>query len=430
MPSYHRIEIAKAHLHRAIVLFLEEKDFINAITLAGAAEEVFGKFARRANLTPAMEEITDILHTEVGAELDKKRIRNDYLNRVKNNLKHFEQGDDELVEIEPEEEAISMIIRAMTNLFLVEGQLTEHAEIFYNYIKKNRPGLFEEVAEKENENLAIPREARMPEIAIVAYIDILGYKNLTKLIINDIGLITNFDSKMYEITVGAHQKLKKNALNTDSPVYDKLFLKILNSFRVRLVSDNIIFSLPISNITADTLCNKNKALGYCLDTLFSLMSLSCFFIIELTGCPLRGGISMGTHYESESEKYLFVLSEAHNNAVDLEKEAKYPRMLLDNKVLAYMDEISYPKNHFFYKDEYGDYCFDWYAGLTDPPKQLRRIKDIVTLNASSISKSSDKKALRKVVYFARYHNRKVSESSFNCSDLIIDVSVFDGKDEH
>lgn len=166
MPSYHRIEIAKAHLHRTIVLFVEEKDFINAITLAGAAEEVLGKFASEANLTPAMEELTDSLHNKLGGSIDKKKIRNDYLNRAKNSLKHFNQGDDETVEIEPEEEAISMIVRAATNLFLVEGQLTEHAEIFYDYIKKNRPDLFEELEEKENEKLNVSQGARMPDIAM------------------------------------------------------------------------------------------------------------------------------------------------------------------------------------------------------------------------------------------------------------------------
>ncbi|MHB8066894.1 MAG: hypothetical protein ACYDIC_03225 [Desulfobaccales bacterium] len=143
MPSYHRIEIAKAHLHRAIVLFIDEDDFINAITLAGAAEEVLGKFARKADMTTVMDDLTDILHNKAGGKLDKKKIRNDYLNRIKNILKHFEHGDEELVEIDPQEEATSMILRAMTNLFRVEGKLTEHAEIFYNYIKINRPDLFE-----------------------------------------------------------------------------------------------------------------------------------------------------------------------------------------------------------------------------------------------------------------------------------------------
>lgn len=147
MPGYHRIEIAKAHLHRAIVLFIEEKDFINAITLAAAAEEVLGKFASEANLTPAMDQLTDSLHSKLSGSIDKRKLRNDYLNRTKNSLKHFDRGNDTIVEIEPEEEAISMIVRAATNLLLVEGQLTEHAEIFYSYIKKNRPDLFEDIEE-------------------------------------------------------------------------------------------------------------------------------------------------------------------------------------------------------------------------------------------------------------------------------------------
>ena len=147
MPSYHRIEIAKAHLHRAIVLLIEENDFINAITLAGAAEEVLGKLVLEANLIPAMEQLIDGLHNKLGGSIDKKKIRDDYLNRAKNRLKHFDQGNEKAIDLEPENEAISMILRAVTNLFLVEGQITEHAQIFYNFIKKNRPDLFEGVSE-------------------------------------------------------------------------------------------------------------------------------------------------------------------------------------------------------------------------------------------------------------------------------------------
>ena len=147
MPSYNRIEIAKAHLNRAIVLFIEENDFINAITLAGAAEEVLGKLVLEVNLIPAMEQLIDSLHNKFGGSIDKKKIRDDYLNQAKNSLKHFGQGNEKTIELEPENEAISMILRAVTNLFLVEGKITEHAQIFYNYIKKNRADLFEYVSE-------------------------------------------------------------------------------------------------------------------------------------------------------------------------------------------------------------------------------------------------------------------------------------------
>ena len=144
MAQFQRIEIAKAHLHRAIVLFIEEQDFINAITLAGAAEEVLGRFVRGANLTTAMDQIVGNLCRKLGGSLDEKKIRNDHLNRVKNSLKHFEKGDDELIEIEAEEEAISMIVRAMSNLVLIEGQLTEHSKIFYEFLKERRSDLFED----------------------------------------------------------------------------------------------------------------------------------------------------------------------------------------------------------------------------------------------------------------------------------------------
>jgi hypothetical protein len=155
MPNYQRIDIAKAHLHRAIVLFIEERDFINAITLSAAAEEVLGKLASETNMTPSMDQLIDSLHNKVSGSIEKKRIRDDYLNRVKNSLKHFDQGKDGVIELEPENEAITMILRAITNLLLVEGRITEHAQIFYDHIKSTRPDLFEAINDKDHGDLSV-----------------------------------------------------------------------------------------------------------------------------------------------------------------------------------------------------------------------------------------------------------------------------------
>ena len=78
MPTYQRIDIAKAHLHRAIVLFIEEGDFLNAITLSAAAEEILGKLASETNLTPAADQLIESLHNKAGGTIEKTRIRDEF----------------------------------------------------------------------------------------------------------------------------------------------------------------------------------------------------------------------------------------------------------------------------------------------------------------------------------------------------------------
>ena len=428
MPTYQRIDIAKAHLHRAIVLFIEEGDFINAITLSAASEEVLGKLASKTDVTPAMDQLIDSLHNKVGGSIEKKKIRDDYLNRVKNSLKHFDQGSEGSIEIEPENEAITMILRAITNLFLLEGQITEHAEIFYDHIKSTRPDLFEEINDKGHGDLPIRQRPGLqgPGTTIVAYVDILGYKDLTERIINDAQEVSKLERLLYTLTIGTKEKLKTNGAAAIEKQSQALFLKVLETVSVRVVSDSVVFSMWISDIHADTPAGKNRALGYCLETMFTVMSYSFSMIIAKTGYVLRGGISIGTHYESEREKYLFVLSQPLNRAVLLEKDAKCARMLVDSKSIAYLNEIAYEHaDQFFYKDESGDCCFDWYGGLMSFPEDtrvqiLREIRDRVTLNADN--SASNEKALRNLIHFGAYHNGKVTRSPLYYPDLSIDLT--------
>jgi hypothetical protein len=428
MPTYQRIDIAKAHLNRAIVLFIEERDFLNAITRSAAAEEILGKLASETNLTPAADQLIESLHNKVGGTIEKTRMRDDYLNRVKNGLKGFDQGDEEGIEIEPENEAITMILRAITNLVLVEGRITERAQIFYDHIKNARPDLFEGHRDKSHEDLTIQQEPGMqgPGTTIVAYVDILGYKNLTERIINNAQEVSKLERRLHTLTIGMKEKLKTAGAEAIGRQYQGLFLKVLETFSVRVVSDSIVFSMWVSDIHADTTAGKNRALAYCLETMFTVMSYSFSMIIAKTGHVLRGGISIGTHYEAERPKYLFVLSEPLNKAVLLEKDAKCARMLADTMLIAYLTEIAYEHaSRFFYRDECGDWCFDWYGGLISFPdhKQaeiLGEIRDRVTLNAGN--SVGNKKALRNLVHFGAYHNGKVTESPLNYPDLRIDLT--------
>jgi len=147
------------------------------------------------------------------------------------------------------------------------------------------------------------------------------------------------------------------------------------------------------------------------------------------GYLLRGGISIGNHYESERENQLFVFSEAHNRAVMLENEkAEYPRIVLDEPLQQYLEDISYPHiQKFFYKEEDGYYCLDIYSALRNWGENKKRIladiREGITLNLES--NFNNDRELGKLIYFARYHNRKVTSTEVNLTHLVFDISKYE-----
>jgi hypothetical protein len=73
-------EVALRQLEQAISLFLDERDFVSALTLAGAAEEILGNLLKRADMPHALEEIIEgslkIIGIEPGAkEAKRQRMR-------------------------------------------------------------------------------------------------------------------------------------------------------------------------------------------------------------------------------------------------------------------------------------------------------------------------------------------------------------------
>ncbi|MBF0560888.1 MAG: hypothetical protein HQL37_02505 [Alphaproteobacteria bacterium] len=110
-----------------------------AITLAGAAEEILGK--RLADRSAA-----NILKGKFSADLDipEKVVAQQYLNKAKNWLKHWNDSvDDEKICLELDEEAIQYITRAITNLAIYDESCPSEGPRFKEWLMKNRPTLWE-----------------------------------------------------------------------------------------------------------------------------------------------------------------------------------------------------------------------------------------------------------------------------------------------
>lgn len=114
----HRIDLAREQLEMALDAFLERHRFASAITLASAAERVFGQALRHAGKPAVLDwkfDATDLMHTALPDESLDRKTFNDAENRVSNALRHFDRADALDFEADLEEAACWMLVRACEN---------------------------------------------------------------------------------------------------------------------------------------------------------------------------------------------------------------------------------------------------------------------------------------------------------------------------
>jgi hypothetical protein len=121
MPKgYEKRDIAIAQLRKAIQLF-NAKEYVCAVTLAGAAEEILGKIAKKRGGTTALEGETHFwnqLAEIVNKPKPERKKVIDVLNRARNELKHNDSGKNIFYEADFEFEAQCLIDRAIRNYWL------------------------------------------------------------------------------------------------------------------------------------------------------------------------------------------------------------------------------------------------------------------------------------------------------------------------
>lgn len=108
--KFKKENVALEQLHCAIELFLKQR-FIPAITLAGAAEEIYGKSVTLRGRRNAQKLVWNFVSFRNIKGNTEKQVR-DAGNQVKNGLKHGAQG---IMEFNPKLEAFLLIARAIEN---------------------------------------------------------------------------------------------------------------------------------------------------------------------------------------------------------------------------------------------------------------------------------------------------------------------------
>lgn len=131
--AHYRKDLSLAQLETALHLYFDGGDRGSVITLAGAADEVFGKLLVAAggetSLQSLIAAVTAIQEKLMG-EADEPQYIAERANRARNSLKHWGPGDPHIVKFDLETEACDMLNRAIDNYWNLEHKLSPAMERF------------------------------------------------------------------------------------------------------------------------------------------------------------------------------------------------------------------------------------------------------------------------------------------------------------
>lgn len=119
----HNVEVyhlAEVQLLKAIELY-KDGEFICAITLAGAAEEILGKLIKHCkgdDHNHIVDEMISRVEQEHESSIPKKEVIK-MLNNARDRLKHFDPNRE--IEFKPVDDAVAMIVRACINYAYLRG---------------------------------------------------------------------------------------------------------------------------------------------------------------------------------------------------------------------------------------------------------------------------------------------------------------------
>jgi hypothetical protein len=136
--AHFRKDLALAQLQTALRLYFDGGDRGSVITLAGAADEIFGKLlaasGRDNSLTSLITAVMEIQQKVFGEAVEAKQVAA-RANAARNSLKHWDVGDTEIVKFDLEMEARDMLNRAIDNYWMLEHKLTPEMERFQHELR-------------------------------------------------------------------------------------------------------------------------------------------------------------------------------------------------------------------------------------------------------------------------------------------------------
>lgn len=136
--AYTRFELAQNQLEAAIALFITNRDRLSAITLAGAADVILSQLVLRSG----KPNFTDLL-LQKDTEADRARVTREAFGKEVNDmlfinqLKHFDDDAQEVVELDVDECALAAILKALANYVELPEHQHDLVQVFRLWAKQN-----------------------------------------------------------------------------------------------------------------------------------------------------------------------------------------------------------------------------------------------------------------------------------------------------
>jgi hypothetical protein len=137
IAEHNRKEMALVQLETALALYFEGTDYYSVISLAGAADELFGQLLKAKGTDNSLETLKKAavaIHKQLTGESIEGSEIAQRANLARNSLKHWELGQPLIVVFDAREEAQDMLNRAVDNYWALEFHLTSAMERFQRQI--------------------------------------------------------------------------------------------------------------------------------------------------------------------------------------------------------------------------------------------------------------------------------------------------------
>jgi len=136
LKTINKLDVAVAQLETALELYFSNGCRIAVTTLAGAAEEILGRYVEIKGEETALSEtvrIVCLLHKKRCGITPKHAPIKTRANFAKNSFKHMELEGDFDITVDVEEEAIDMLNRAIDNYWKLTQCLTPLMERYEEF---------------------------------------------------------------------------------------------------------------------------------------------------------------------------------------------------------------------------------------------------------------------------------------------------------
>lgn len=142
---HNKVDLAIEQLETALSLFLANKSYVSVLTLAGAAEEIFGMAAKINGIENSLQESYRAYNDPDMVWLNPPKTWGEFTaqekNKVRNAVKHVSGAQDLTFEADIEEEALWMLVRAIDNYKRLGFGPTELMHKFEEWFYANIVGI-------------------------------------------------------------------------------------------------------------------------------------------------------------------------------------------------------------------------------------------------------------------------------------------------